>query len=265
MVNNYRIVPICLIYFALGLSASGQSYLESKQSLKRITILTKAVSVFSGKFETSQGNYAITGRSMFTGQLGLQYLVFTEGNLNFSVGVLLGIPPVFHFEFPIEGGSVYPEFTSDERYNVAGYGFYSLHAPLTFKYAVPISNKLALTASGGLQYTFIPLGTTTTEVGFANPQNQSEIKDIFTFEASNTGNGHYLGALLGFGIEYLTRIGRFGFSFEYHQSFQNVFDGEYWFGNFMNQLDSRGNYSLNNDYLSFNLSYTWFKKQPSLR
>ena len=113
------------MFFLFEPALKAQTKEKDRRDLSKFSLVSKAIYIFPGDFNASLGAYQITSRSMITGQLGIEYNVVSEGDLLFSIGGLIGIPPVFHFEFPIEGGSVYPEFDRDERYNVGGYGFYS--------------------------------------------------------------------------------------------------------------------------------------------
>jgi hypothetical protein len=213
-----------------------------------------------GETIASYGNYKVQMKNPITYSFGCSYELFTANKWSVKSALNFAKPPFDKSSVTILQKDINPAFGRDLIIEINEFSKLFVSIPLIcqFKFKLFSKNYLSFNAGG---------------IAIYHPYSSYEFTaraiadgiavEVYKLRAFSTSNFFHGG--LTTGCSYYLDLNKilFEFRFTYTAMFQNIFQGEYQFGNLLVSPPTRGLYKMSGDYLEFSIAthFLKFKKR----
>lgn len=205
------------------------------------------------------GNYKSISLNSITYSFGLDYELFISNKWSVKTGLLFSKVPFENEIITILQKDVYSGFERDIVNPMRSFSHLCFSIPLTIQYKLKLfnNNYLSLNA-GGIVLNMLP---SVSETSVRARISEDIMAEVYASYLISTGRYFHGGFTTG--CSYYLDLNKvlLEFKFTYVAMFQNLFEGEYQFGNLLVSPPTRGYYNISGDYLEFSVSTHFLKSK----
>lgn len=227
-------------YHNFGISVGGRMYKKAEKIIQ-------------------YGNYKSNPLNTITYSFGLDYEFFTSNKWSARTGLLFSKVPFENENITILQKDVYSGFERDIVNPMRSFSHLCFSIPLTIQYKLKLFNKnyLSLNA-GGIVLNMLP---SVSETSVAALISEDIMAEVYASYLNSTGRYFHGGITTG--CSYYLDLNKvlLEFKFTYTAMFQNLFEGEYQYGNLLVSPPTRGYYNISGDYFEFSVATHFLKKR----
>lgn len=227
-------------YHNFGISVGGRMYKKAEKIIQ-------------------YGNYKSHPLNPITYSFGLDYEFFTSNKWSARTGLNFATVPFENEDFIFLNKDVYTGSERDLVLPDRSFSHLCFSIPLTIQYKLKLFNKnyLSLNAGGIVLY-MPPSGSEYTIIALLNEDLSAEV-----YKSNLNSTGRYFHGGITTGCSYYLDLNKvlLEFKFTYVAMFQNLFEGEYQYGNLLVSPPTRGTFKISGDYLEFSVATHFLKKR----
>lgn len=227
-------------YHNFGISVGGRMYKKAEKIIQ-------------------YGNYKSHPLNPITYSFGLDYEFFTSNKWSAKTGLICSKVPYENEDFIILQKDVYSGFERDIFNPIRSFSDLNLSIPLTIQYKLKLFNKNYISFNaGGIVMYLLPTDYQCTVNALIYEDISAEV-----YESYLNSTGRYFHGGITTGCSYYLDLNKvlLEFKFTYVAMFQNLFEGEYQYGNLLVSPPTRGTFKISGDYLEFSVATHFLKKR----
>ena len=227
-------------YHNFGISVGGRMYKKAEKIIQ-------------------YGNYKSHPLNPITYSFGLDYEFFTSNKWSARTGLNFATVPFENEDFIFLNKDVYTGSERDLVFPMRSFSHLCFSIPLTIQYKLKLFNKNYLSFNAGGIVLYMP--QTDYEYTIIALLHEDLSAEVYKSYLNSTGRYFHGGFTTG--CNYYLDLNKvlLEFKFTYVAMFQNLFEGEFQYGNLLVSPPTRGYYNISGDYLEFSVATHFLKKR----
>ena len=203
------------------------------------------------------GNAILHNRSTPSFQIGVIRHFYRDKSWSFNTGVNLTLLPLYNLFFTLKNEDVFDDFGGEEFFKDYAYLYFSI--PLNLEFKKQLSKTVYYNVSLGINIYY--LTDSRQELIFTlHNQNNTEAREVFALFQETQNNKIQASAVISTGFYFMFNRFMLQTNIVYNKNFQNLWEGEYQFGNLLVSEPTRGNYTISGDFIGLSTT-VYFKKR----
>ena len=207
------------------------------------------------------GNTILHNKSIPSFQIGAIRHFYRDKSWSFNTGVNLTLLPFNNLFFTLKKEDVYDGLDGEEFFKEYGYLYFSI--PLNLEFKKQLSKTIFYNASLGINIYYLTDSRQEFNFFLAN-EDLAEEREVFALFQETQDNKIQASMVIGTGFYFMFKRFMLQTNIIYNKNFQNLWEGEYQFGNFFVSEPTRGNYRVSGDFIGLSTT-VYFKKRTKKR
>lgn len=208
------------------------------------------------------GNTELVNKPMYSFQIGAKRNFFRTKKWGFNVGIFLGYIPSRNISFSLDKEDFAEIFGGFEEESGNQLSHRYLFIPLNVEYKKKIAKSMYFNVNAGINFNLIRDSTNEYNYRIITEEMGEiiEVREIFISYQNTLDQFIQFGGTLSAGFYFPFKNWMLQTNIIYNKNFQNLWEGEYQFGNLFVSEPTRGDYIVSGDYLGLSTTF-YFKKR----
>jgi len=205
------------------------------------------------------GKTILENNATLSFQIGTNYHFWRAKQWSLNTGINLNLLPAQNASFSLKKEDVYDSFNGFQE-KVKSYGHLNLSFPINAEFKTPISNNKFFNINTGVSFYYMLTRRRNESIIRLVNTEINETREVFGIYQVTQDNKLQISAIFSAGLYIALKNYMIRTNLVYNKSFQNLWEGEYQFGNLLVSEPTRGNYTVSGDFIGLSIT-VYFKKR----
>lgn len=265
LIKKHKILKVSFVLtFILSLTMLGQEANTFKVFDNYRSYSFEVTPVFFQKASVKRyyGTYELNNHSDFNLQYSIKKYFRKEKEWSYFAGLSLNITPSANYSFILKSYDI--PFEEDDYFTpFVKEGHRYLSFLLGVENKMQISNKIFFNSNLSININYLQHGSIYSSYHISDEETQTT-RENFALWISTQDNEIQGSASISAGFYFPLKYFLLKTDIVYNKTFQNVFEGEYQFGNLFISEPTKGAYKASGDYIGLSIAFSFKKSKKSL-
>lgn len=204
------------------------------------------------------GTTVLKNKSMPTIIFGVKRHFFRNRELSINLGIDLSLMPLTNLSFDLMPKDVYSQFNG-LNHSEHEFAYLFLALPIKIEYKRKLFNNIFFSFESGIKLMSLTKGSYEPVVRVIN-EDETEVREVFALRQRTQDKQLQTSMIFSTGVYFVLKKCIIQTNIVYNKTFQNLWKGEYQFGNLLVSEPTRGNYTVSGDFIGLSTT-VYFKKR----
>jgi len=205
------------------------------------------------------GETILENKATLSFEIGVNYHFWRAKRWSLNTGINLNLLPAQNASFSLRKEDVHDSFNGFQE-KVKSYGHLNFSFPINAEFKMPINNNKFFNINTGVSFYYMLTRRRNESIISLVNTGINETREVFGIYQVTQDNKLQISAIFSAGLYIILKNYMIQTNLVYNKSFQNLWEGEYQFGNLLVSEPTRGNYTVSGDFIGISTT-VYFKKR----